>query len=337
MKVPKFEYAQPKSIGECCKLLEEHGANAQAIAGGTNLMVALKNRLKVPKMLVDLCCVPNLNGIRYSQKDGLNVGALVTLRHLVADPVVREKYAIFARAALDVGSAQIQAMGTIGGNLCQDSCCLYYNRPPMWRQGLEACHKLWGTVCHAVRRSKTCWATYCGDLAPVLLVLGARVKIADPKGEKVIPLSELYSGDGKVPHTLHPGQVVMEVQVPTPSANSGGAYLKLRVRKTIDYPLLGVAVTLALEGGDGTFRDVKVALTGVGKAPLLIKAADELKGKKITDEMIEGLAEAAYKQAHPVNNASGLTPKYRRDMVRIYVKSAVDQSLEAATRRGGGT
>ena len=335
MKVPTFEYAEPKSIGECCKVLEEQGDNAQAIAGGTNLMVALKNRLKVPKMLVDLCCVPNLNRIRYSDKDGLGLGALVSLRHLAANAVVREKYPILARAALDVGSPQIQAMGTIGGSLCQDTCCLYYDRAPMWRQGLEACHKLAGNVCHAVPGSKACWATYCGDLAPVLLALGARVKLADPKGEKAIPLSELYSGDGKVPHTLHPGQIVKEVQVPGISAHSGGAYLKLRVRKTIDYPLLGVAVTVALEGGDGTFRDVKVALTGVEKAPLLVKTADELKGEKITDEVIGSLAEAAYRQAHPINNASGLTPKYRRDMVRIYVKSALQRSVEAAIKEGG--
>jgi 4-hydroxybenzoyl-CoA reductase subunit beta len=335
MKVPRFEYAEPKSMGECCKLLEEQGVNAQAIAGGTNLMVALKNRLKVPKMLVDMCCVPNLNRIRYTEKDGLGVGALVSLRHLAANAAVREKYPMLAQAALSVGSPQIQAMGTVGGNLCQDSCCVYYDRAPMWRQGLEPCHKLGGGVCHAVRGSKTCWATYCGDLAPVLLVLGARIKIADPKGEKVIPLSELYSGDGKVPHTLHPGQIVKEVQVPGLSAHSGGAYLKLRVRKTIDYPLLGVAVTVALEGGDGTFRDVKVALTGVEKAPLLVKTADELKGEKITDEVIEGLAEGAYRQAHPINNTYGLTPKYRRDMVRIYVKSALQRSVEAAIKEGG--
>jgi 4-hydroxybenzoyl-CoA reductase subunit beta len=335
VKVPGFEYAEPESISECCRLLEEQGGRAQAIAGGTNLIMALKNRLKVPKMVVDLCRIPNLSQIRYSEKDGLKVGALVSLRHLAANAVVREEYPILARAALDVGSAQIQAMGTIGGNLCQDTCCLYYNRPPMWRQGLEPCHKLGGDVCHAVKGSKTCWATYCGDLAPVLLVLGVRLKIADPKGEKIIPLSELYSGDGKTPHTLRPGQVVKEVQVPGPSADSGGAYLKLRVRKTIDYPLLGVAVTLALEGKNRVLRNVKVALTGVEKAPLLIEAADALNGEKITDEVIEGLAEAAYKQAHPINNTYGLTPKYRRDMVRTYVKSAVNRSLESAIRQGG--
>ncbi|NIS61922.1 MAG: hypothetical protein GTO13_14855 [Proteobacteria bacterium] len=333
--MPRFEYAEPKSIGECCKLLEEQGVDAQVIAGGTSLMLALKNRLKVPKMLVNLCCIPDLNQIRYSDEDGLMVGTLVSLRHLAANAVVRGKYPTLARAALDVGSPQIQAMGTIGGNLCQDTCCLYYDRAPMWRQGLEPCHKLAGNVCYGVPGSKACWATYCGDLAPVLLTLGARVKLADPKGEKAIPLNELYSGDGKTPQTLRPSQVIEEVQVPAPADHSGGAYLKLRVRKTIDYPLLGVAVTVALEGGDGPFRDVKVALTGVEKAPLLIEAADEFKGKKITNEMMEELADAAYKRAHPINNVSGLTPKYRRDMVRIYVKSALQRSVEAAIREGG--
>lgn len=298
-------------------------------------MLALKNRLKVPKRLVDLCCVPDLNQIHYSEEDGLKVGTLVSLRHLAANAVVREKYPILAQAGLSVGSAQIQAMGTVGGNLCQDTCCFYYDRAPMWRRGLEVCHKLGGDVCHAVRGSKTCWATYCGDLAPVLLVLGARIRIADSKGEKVIALSELYSGDGKAPHTLQPGQVVKEVQVPAPPDHAGGVYLKLRVRKTIDYPLLGVAVTVALEGRDGTLRDVKVALTGVEKAPLLLKAADELKGKRIIDEVIKSLAEAAYKRAHPINNTYGFTPKYRRDMVRIYVKSALQQSVEAAIKEGG--
>lgn len=335
MKVPKFEYAEPESISECCKILEEQGAGAQAIAGGTDLMMAIKNRLKIPKVLVDLCRVPNLNHISYSEKDGLKIGALVSLRHLAASAVVREKYPILARVALDVGSTQIQAMGTIGGNLCQDTRCLYYNQPPMWRQGMAPCHKLGGDLCHAIRGSKTCWATYSGDLAPVLLVLQARVKVSDSKGEKVVPLSDLYSGDGKTPHTIHPGQVVEEVQAPVPSARSGGAYLKLRVRKAIDYPLLGVAVTLALGGADGAFKDIKMALTGVEKAPLLIKAADELKGEKNTDEVIERLAEAAYKQAHPINNTYGLTPEYRRDMVRIYVKSAVHQSLETVVGQGG--
>jgi len=159
-----------------CQLLKEKGDKAQAIAGGTDLMMALKNRLKVPEMLVDLRGLPHLNRISYSDKEGLKVGVLVSLRQLAANSVVKEKYPILSRAALDVGTPQLQAMGTIGGNLCQDNLCLYYNRSPMLRQRLEPCHKLGGNVCHAVRRSKICWATYCGDTAPVLLIYQAKVK-----------------------------------------------------------------------------------------------------------------------------------------------------------------
>ncbi len=338
MKLPEFEYVEPKSIKKACQLLKEKGNKAQAIAGGTDLMMALKNRLKVPEMLVDLRGLPLLNRISYSEKEGLKVGALVSLRQLAASPVVKEKYPILSRAALDVGTPQLQAMGTIGGNLCQDSLCLYYNRSPMLRQMLEPCHKLGGDVCHAVSRSKTCWATYCGDIAPVLLVSEAKIIIVDSKGEKIIPLNKFYSGDGKKPNLLKPGQIVTEIQVPPPSPSSGGAYLKFRLRKSIDYPLLGVAVNLTMESSGGSSGQIckhtKLALTAVERGPILIEEADELKGKKLTDAVVEKLAGAAYKHAHPLNNICELTPQYRKDLVKDYVKLAAQEALQRATKGG---
>jgi len=335
MKLPKFEYAEPKSIRKACQLLEEQGDKVLAIAGGTDLMMALKNRLKVPDMLVDLKGIPRLNQINYSDRDGLKVGAMVTLRHLAGDATVKEKYPLLARTALEVGTVQLQAMGTIGGNLCQDNLCLYYNRSPMLRQNLERCYKLGGHICHAVPRSQDCWATYSGDLAPSLLVLQASLKIAGPTGKKVIPLNEFYSGNGKRPNILKPGELLTEIQVPPLSAHSGGTYLKLRPRKAIDYPLLGVAVTITMEGGDGNCKDASLALTAVERAPLLIKEATQLKGTKVTEEVIGGLAETAYKQAHPLHNLCEFTPKYRKEMVKIYVTLAVQQALQVAIKRGG--
>lgn len=335
MKLPKFEYAEPKSIRKACQLLEEQGDKALAIAGGTDLMMALKNRLKVPDMLVDLKGIPRLNQINYSDRDGLKVGAMVTLRHLAGNAVVKEKYPLLARTALEVGTVQLQAMGTIGGNLCQDNLCLYYNRSPMLRQNLEHCYKLGGHICHAVPRSRDCWATYSGDLAPSLFVLQSRLKITGPTGKKVIPLNEFYSGNGKRPNILKPGELLTEIQVPPLSAHSGGTYLKLRPRKAIDYPLLGIAVTVTMEGEDGKCKDAALALTAVERAPLMIKEATQLKGKKVTEEVIGGLAEAAYKQAHPLHNLCEFTPKYRKEMVKIYVTLAVQQALQVAIKRGG--
>ncbi len=147
-------------------------------------------------------------------------------------------------------------------------------------------------------------------------------------------MNKFYSGDGKKPNVLKPGQILTEIQVPPPSPYSGGAYLKLRLRKTMDYPLLGVAVNLTMESSGQICKHAKLALTAVERAPILIEEADELKGKKLTDAVIEKLAEAAYKHAHPLNNICELTPQYRKDLVKDYVRSAVQQALQCATKGG---
>ena len=335
MKLPNFDYAKPGSVSECCYLLKEHGPMAIPAAGGTDLMMALKNWIKTPKLLVDLCSIPDLNQITERKDGGLNIGALVTLCQLAEHKMVREEYPVLAKAARDVGSSQLQAMGTIGGNLCQDTCCLYYNRPPMLRQALGPCLKLGGDTCHAVRGSNNCWATYCGDLAPVLMVLNATVKISDAAGDTVTPVHQLFSGDGKQPCTLQPGQVLTEIQVPVPTAHSAAVYLKMRIRKSIDYPLLGVALHLALQPDKKTIGDIALALTAVEKAPIMIATAEELKGKTISDDLVDQLAEAAYKKARPINNTYGYTPGYRKNMARTYGKKAIRQSIDLATGYGG--
>lgn len=331
MKLPDFEYAEPRSIREACQILEARGGDAHVIAGGTDLLMALKNRQKMPKMVVDINALPQLTEISYSDVGGLAVGALVSLRHLVAHPIVREKYSILVQAALSVGTVQLQAMGTIGGNLCQDTSCMYFNRSAMVRESLEPCHKLGGNVCHVVGGSEECWATYAGDVAPALLVLRAKVKVADAGGEKIIPLQELFSGDGKRPLTLRPGQILTEIQVPAPSPCSGGAYLKLRQRETLDYPLLGVAAQLTMEAGGGICREAALALTTVDKAPVMVKEAERLRGHRLTGERIQAVAHAAHKQAQPLRNLCGLAVTYRLNMVDVYVESAVQQALQRAT------
>ncbi|MBI2985948.1 MAG: FAD binding domain-containing protein [Deltaproteobacteria bacterium] len=333
MKLPRFKYVEPRSIRKACEFLQAPQDEVQIIAGGTDLIMALKNRQKIPKLLVDISGIPGLKEIKYSDKDGLRVGVLATLRHLTAHPVVREKYPVLVQAALSVGTPQIRAMSTIGGNLCQDTCCMYFNRSAMVRQTLEPCHKLGGQVCHVVNASEECWATYAGDVAPALLVLRARVKIAGLRGEKVVPLHELFSCDGKRPHTLRPGQLVTEIQVPAPSPSSGGAYLKLRQRETLDYPLLGVAVNLTMEGEDGICKDASLALTAVDKAPVVVEEANRLKGKKLTHELMQDLTKAAIKRAHPIKDLCDLTATYRRNMVNVYVESATQQALQSVAKQ----
>jgi 4-hydroxybenzoyl-CoA reductase subunit beta len=335
MKLPPFEYVSPKTMKKACQLLKEYRGHAFAIAGGTDLVVALKHRLKSPQALVDLRTVPKLDRIEYSTKAGLKIGPLVTLRHLAEHPAVNEKYPMLAQAALSVGTPQLQAMGTVAGNLCQDNLCLYYNRSPVFSQMLVPCHKLGGKVCHAVSRSKTCWATYSGDMAPALLILGAKIKITDPGGERIWPLKKLYSGNGKKPNLLKPGQILTEIQVPSPLLHSRGIYLKLRVRKAIDYPLVGVAAHVVMRNGGDVCDHAALAMTGVEREPLLIEEAGRFRGTRITDRDIDDLAGIAYKRAHPLSNIGEVSPRYRKEMVKVYVKEAFQQILRSAERQGG--
>ncbi len=328
MKLPKFDYQAPRSLTEACALLEEMDGKALAIAGGTDLMLPMKERLKVPDCLVELRAIPGLTEISYGVQGELQIGALVTLRHLAAEPSVRLNYPALVKAALEVGTAQIQAMATVGGNICQDCLCLYYNQSVGTKHGLERCYKAGGEVCHTVKGSKECWATYCSDLAPVLLVLGAQVKVVDSVGERIIPLYDLYTGNGKQPQTLRPGELVTQIIVPLQAPKSGTTYLKLRVRKTIDYPALGVAVSVTQAAAG---QKVSVGLTGVEKRPLIIEAFSQ-EGGRFADEDIERLVQKAYTIARPLNNLRDFTPQYRKDMVKVYVQSGLEQALQLAER-----
>jgi 4-hydroxybenzoyl-CoA reductase subunit beta len=334
MKLPAFEYAEPDSMDEACRTLVAQNGNARIIAGGTELLQAMKNHVKFPRLLVSLERIPSLTEIQYDPGNGLTFGALVTLDRLADHADIKAGYSVIAAAAQTVGGPQLQAMGTVGGNLCQDCCCIYYNRPPDLRKRQGPCYKLGGGVCHAVKHSPDCHAVYSGDLAPVLIALGAQVTLAEPAGAKTIPIQEMYSGNGAHPLNLKPGQVARKIRIPEQGNRTGGAYLKLRRRKAIDYPLLGVAAVISLEDDSESCRSAKVAMTGIGSAPVAIEPADKLQGHPITDDRLAELAEEARSLARPVANIVGFSPRYRRDMVRVYVQTAVKQALADARTKG---
>lgn len=329
MKLPTFEYVAPRSVKDACRALAAGDGEARAIAGGTELLMALRNRQDHANLLVDLGALP-FDRISCAEDGGLRIGALVSLRHLAAHPLAAEKYAVLAQAARAAGTVQLQAMATLGGNLCQNTCCMYLHRATGARQSLEPCLKLDGEVCHVVAASAACWASYAGDLAPALLVLRATLVIADPHGEKTLPLRDLFSGDGKRPHTLLPGQIITEIRIPAPASRSGGAYLKLRQRATLDYPLLVVAAQVTMEAGGATCREAALALTGVDRAPVVVEEAGRLDGKALTDESIRELAGTARRRARAVSNVCGIPVRYRRDMVNVYAESALRQARDAA-------
>ncbi len=334
MKLPKFQFIAPRSVKEASSLLKEHGEKAAAIAGGSDLLVNLKNRLKSPEYLIDLKAIPRIDQVTFSKAEGLTIGAMATLRDLIENPTVRDNYPMLVQAAEAVGTPQLQYMGTVAGNLCLDNRCYYYNQSPLWHAGRDACWKLDGKVCYVVKGSKTCWATYCGDTAPALLALGAKIKVSDPVRARTMSLQELYSGDGKKPNTLKAGQFITEITVPPPAPRSGGAYMKLRRRQAIDFPLLGVAVAIQLDGKGDTCQEASIALTAAERQPIVIEEASKLKGKSISDGALAEVLEAAHNKAHPVDNLLGLPPSYRKQMVKIYLGRAIQQALQAAQQKG---
>lgn len=332
MRLPKFEHLQPASLAEALDLLSEHGEEVKVIAGGTDLLVSMKHRLLTPRYLLNLKGLKDLDFIEEG-KEGLRLGALTRLTTIIKSPLVREKFPILAQAAGYVSASPLQNMGTLGGNLCQNTRCFFYNQSQFWRQARPPCFKTGGEVCHVVKGGDHCYSVYQGDLAPVLIALEARVKLAKKGGERVIPLLDLYTGQGEEPIALEAGEILTEVEIPGPmpyyksggsnpvTASWGGDYQKLRYRGAMDFPLVGVAAVLSRNGG-GCAR-AKVVLTAVASAPVVVEEASRLlEGQKPDEEAIARAAEAAYEVAHPVANI-GSTPLYRRKMVRVMTKRAI--------------
>ena len=319
MRLPKFEHLQPESLEEVLDLLSEHGEEIQVVAGGTDLLVSMKQRLLAPKYLLN---VKGL-GLDFIEegKEGLRIGALTRLTDIIKSPMVGGKFPILARAAGYVAAPPLQNMGTLGGNLCQDTRCFFYNQSEFWRQARPLCFKTGGERCHVVKGGDQCYSVYQGDVAPVLIALEARVKLAQKGSERVIPLSDLYTGRGEEPLALEGGEILTEVEIPESAASWGGDYQKLRYRGAMDFPLVGVAAVLHRDGGRCV--QAKVVLTAVASAPIVVEEASKLlEGQKRDEEVMARAAEAAYEVAHPVANV-GSTPRYRRKMVRVMAQRAI--------------
>ncbi|MEE8205267.1 MAG: xanthine dehydrogenase family protein subunit M [Dehalococcoidales bacterium] len=330
MRLPKFERLLPSSVAEACQMLNQHKNEAEPIAGGSDILVSMKQRVITPKYLVDLTTIPNLDYLSYDDKKGLRMGPLTKIIKLARDAKVAEKYPAIAQAAASVGANQHQFMGTIGGNICLDTRCWYYNQSSFWRKSRAPCIKFNGDTCYIATASKVCVAVYSGDLAPSLIALGAEIKLSSPKGERVIPLSQLYSGDGKVYLTKEKDELVSEINLPPPPAKSCSAYMKLRMREAIDFPMMGVAVNVALS--NGKCSQARVVLNTVASAPVLASdASSHLVGKELTTEVIQAAAEKAYREAKPISDTGGCPAVYRKKIVRVYTKRTLEQVVSKLT------
>ena len=323
MSLPTFQLLRPKTIDDAVALMAKHDAEVKVVAGGTDLLPSMKQKLFTPAFVLDLRGVAELRGIRRSV-GGVEIGALTTLTEVEHSAVISRDYRVLHEAVKTVASPVLRNMGTLGGNLCLDTRCLWYNQSLSWRTSCGFCLKKDGNLCHVAPGGKFCWAAFSGDTAPALLCLGAEMEIVGPKGLRRTPLSEFYVNDGIVRLHLAKNEIVTRIHLPQSSAGWRGSYQKLRVRGSIDYPLAGVAV--ALKMNSGRVEDARVAITAVNPAPHLLKDVDaHLIGVAPTEEIAERIGEMAARTAKPLTT-SVLTPEYRREMVRVFAKRAVMQA-----------
>jgi len=326
MKLPKFEFIQPHSLQEACSLLGAHDTKAAILAGGTALMVGLRYGLIKPAVVIGLKGLTELDYVGRSGNSGLAIGSMVSLETLEKSLLVLNEYPPLAQAVQLVAVPPIRNKATIGGNLCLNTRCIYYNQSEFWRSSVNACFKRGGDVCHAVEKGRRCQAVYQGDLGPVLLALGAEVKIASAKGEKVIPLAEFFTGRGEKPNILKPDEILVEVRIPPAGQGVVGVYEKLRIREGMDFPMAGAALMIK-RTPSGTIEKAKLVLGAVGSSSVEVpKAATLLEGHKPTDDLLQSVSREAVDRVQAVGNLA-INPSFRRKMVGVLVRRALRRAL----------
>lgn len=327
MRLPDFQYIEPESLEEVCLFLKEHSHESKIMAGGTELLLSMKQRIFKPKYVVNLCAIQNLDRFEFDEDRGLRLGALVRLRYLETDPIILERYPIISQAAGEVGSVQLRQMGTIGGNLCLDTRCYYYNQSDFWRKCRPICIKMGGKKCNAMGKGKKCFAVFSGDLAPALIALGAKVKLLSTRGKRTLLLSDLYAGDGVKPLAMQPDEILVGVEVPTLPREAFNVYFKYRIRRSIDFPLASVAAMLNIDRKKKVCHEAKVVIGAVSTKPDELKVIEELlKGKKLEGSLIEEASDLAFKVAKPIANA-GSSPSYRKRIIKVFVEKALRQGM----------
>ena len=321
LRLPPFTAAFPGRLEDALELMAKHGAGAAFVAGGTDLYPNMKRRQQTPSFVIDVRGIPDLTRLELTASGSLSIGAGVTLTRLIRHPVVRERWPALVEGASSISTPILQNMGTVGGNLLLDTRCNYYDQNYEWRKAIDFCMKKDGKICWVAPSSPRCWAVQSSDLAPVMVALGASVRLQGPRGERVIPASALYQDDGIQFLTKAPDELLVEIEVPA-VAGARATYSKLRRRGAFDFPVLGVASWVRLSP-DGMVQDARIVLGAVGSFP---KSSEEgaaaLRGRPLTDESIESAASAASRQAKPLDNTD-FTIGWRKDMVSVFVRRAL--------------
>jgi len=293
----------------------EAGPEGMYVAGGTDLYPNMKRRHQEPKTVISLMAIPELR-----RSDDRVVGAALTLTDVAGRPSGRPT--VISTAARLVSTPLLRNMGTLGGNLCLDTRCNYYNQSYEWRKSIDFCMKKDGHICWVAPSSPRCWAVSSSDVAPVMVAIGAEYRLLGPQGERVVPAARFYHNDGINYLTKQPDEILVDVRLPAPDGWDA-VYHKLRRRGSFDFPVLGVAAWIQWNGKN--VADARLVLGGVASYPQEVpevKAA--LAGRPLSDESIAAAAEAAYRPSKPMDNTD-FDLSWRKQMTRVYVTRAIEE------------
>jgi 4-hydroxybenzoyl-CoA reductase subunit beta len=316
--LPQFRLARPRDLEEASAMLAGD-PNARVLAGGTDLVANLRDGLVAPSTLVDLGAIEELATLGASGQ-GIRIGARVTLARLAADAQIRALVPAIAQAAASVAGPAHRSVATVGGNLCLDTRCVFYNQSEWWRRANRYCLKYRGDVCHVAPQGNSCQAAYSGDLAPALLVLDAEVEIAGAGGPRRIALSDLFVEDGAAHLALRAGEIIAAVHVPASKKGLRSGYRKARVRGAIDFPLAGVAAALRVE--QGVLESLRVALTGTNSRPFALKGTDEWVGRALDGTLPAAVGKLVQHQVRPLRTTV-TAANYRRQVAAVLAQRLV--------------
>ena len=321
LRLPPIKLHSPSTVQDAAKAIAT--GNARLVAGGTDLWPNMKRRHQKAETVISLMSIPGLDTIDSSGSD-IHIGGTATLGNIIRDDQIRERLPAFAKAVAAISSPPLRNMGTIGGNLCIDTRCTYYNQTEEWRRSIDYCLKEEGTICWVATKSPRCWAHSASDSAPMLCALDATVKLESASGEREIPLADMYIDDGIDYLSKQAGEILTEVTIPesSDSRHCRSAFWKLRRRGSIDFSTMSVAAALWLDDEEIVTR-ASMYLGAVGPAPMPVtKVAEVLVGNKISEEAIDEIAHVAHKIARPMDNTD-FAPSWRGKMTEQYVVAAL--------------
>lgn len=321
--MPNFTLHRPTEIEDAVKLRAETDG-ARFVAGGTDMLVNVRRGIEQPQALIDLSAIAELKSIT-EDSDGLHIGAGVTLDAVARDTRVQKDFPAVAQGAAAVAGPTHQKYGTVGGNLCLDTRCLFYNQSEWWRKSNDYCLKERGTVCHVAPGGKRCFAAFSGDVAPAALVHDAEVDLVGPEGRRRVKLADIYKNDGMDHLALAPGEILTVLHLPKSQAGSS-SYEKARVRGSIDFPLAGAAVWLKQTGGK--IGELRIALTAVNPYPQRVKGLEKYAGAALDDALLDEIRETVRTQAKPMRTTT-VKPWYRRRVVGAIARRLTARLAEA--------